>query len=170
MSLMINIYIVMKVAKVKDHYTDEEFKKLFSTCKNDAILYNRLVFIRSIKNGNTIKETAKILDIDARTGSRWLKRYNEMGIDGLKPKFELRGSKCKLSDEQLTILEEKINEEGTAFTIKKAQKFISENFSIEYSYKQVWEITRKKLNLNYGKPFLKYHERPENYKEEFKKN
>ena len=45
MSLMINIYIVMKVAKVKDHYTDEEFKKLFSTCKNDAILYNRLVFI-----------------------------------------------------------------------------------------------------------------------------
>ena len=45
----------MKVAKVKDHYTDEEFKKLFSTCKNDAILYNRLVFIRSIKNGNTIK-------------------------------------------------------------------------------------------------------------------
>ena len=166
---MINIYIVMKVAKVKDHYTDEEFKKLFSTCKNDAILYNRLVFIRSIKNGNTIKETAKILDIDARTGSRWLKRYNEMGIDGLKPKFELRGSKCKLSDEQLTILEEKINEEGTAFTIKKAQKFISENFSIEYSYKQVWEITRKKLNLNYGKPFLKYNERPENYKEEFKK-
>ena len=74
----------MKVAKVKDHYTDEEFKKLFSTCKNDAILYNRLVFIRSIKNGNTIKETAKILDIDARTGSRWLKRYNEMGIDGSK--------------------------------------------------------------------------------------
>ena len=70
-------------------------------------------------------------------------------IDGLKPKFELRGTKCKLSDEQLTILEEKINEEGTAFTIKKAQKFISENFSIEYSYKQVWEITRKKLNLNY---------------------
>ena len=66
-------------------------------------------------------------------------------------------------------MEEKINEEGTAFTIKKAQKFISENFSIEYSYKQVWEITRKKLNLNYGKPFLKYNERPENYKEEFKK-
>ena len=127
---MINIYIVMKVAKVKDHYTDEEFKKLFSTCKNDAILYNRLVFIRSIKNGNTIKETAKILDIDARTGSRWLKRYNEMGIDGLKPKFELRGTKCKLSDEQLTILEEKINEEGTAFTIKKAQEG-SEKFNFK---------------------------------------
>ena len=82
---------------------------------------------RSIKNGNTIKETAKILDIDARTGSRWLKRYNEMGIDGLKPKFELRGTKCKLSDEQLTILEEKKNEERNAFTIKKAQKFIKEN-------------------------------------------
>ena len=167
---MSNIYIVMKVAKVEKHYTDEEFNKLFTTYKHDAKVYIRLVFIRSIKNGNTIKETAKILDIDSRTGSRWLKKYNEGGVEGLKPKYELRGNKCKLSDEQLTILEEKITKEGAAFSIKKAQKFISEKFQIEYSYKQVWEITRKKLDLNYGKPFLKYKERSENYKEEFKKN
>lgn len=37
-------------------------------------------------------------------------------------------------------------------------------------YKQTWEIMRVKLGFNYGKPFLKYKERPENYKEEFKKN
>ena len=54
--------------------------------------------------------------------------------------------------------------------LKKAQKYISDNFDVYYSYKQVWEITRNKLDLNYGKPFLKYKERPENYKEEFKKN
>ena len=36
-------------------------------------------------------------------------------------------------------------------------------------YKQAWEIMRVKLGFNYGKPFLKYKERPENYKEEFKK-
>ena len=66
--------------------------------------------------------------------------------------------------------EEKILEEDSSFTIKKAQKYLSEKFSIEYSYKQVWEITRKKLNLSYEKPFLKYKERPENYKGDFKKN
>ena len=27
---------------------------------------------------------------------------------------------------------------------------------------------KKKLNFNYGKPFLKFQEQPENYKEEFK--
>ena len=145
----------MKVAKVEKHYTDEEFNKLFTTYKNDAKLYNRLVFIRSIKNRNTIKETAKILDIDPQTGSRWLKRYNEGGIEGLKPKYELRGCKCKLSEEQLKILEEKIIDEGNAFTIKKAQKFISEEFSIDYSYKQVWEITCKKNGFELWKTIFK---------------
>ena len=28
---------------------------------------------------------------------------------------------------------------------------------------------KKKLDFNYGKPFLKFHEQPENYKEELKK-
>jgi transposase len=37
-------------------------------------------------------------------------------------------------------------------------------------YKQAWKIMRVKLGFNYGKPFLKYKERQENYKEEFKKN
>lgn len=162
--------IIMKVPKVKNHYTPEEFKKLFNEYKNDAIVYNRLVFIRSLLNGNTIKDTVKILDINRRTGWQWLKRYNEQGVEGLKPKYNLRGSKCKLSDEQLNDLEDKIIKEGNSFTITDVQNYILEKYKINYSYKQVWEITRKKLNLNYGKPFLKYKERPENYKEEFKKN
>ena len=54
--------------------------------------------------------------------------------------------------------------------LKDAQKYIYSNFHINYSYKQAWEIMRVKLGFNYGKPFLKYKERPENYKEEFKKN
>ena len=50
------------------------------------------------------------------------------------------------------------------------KKYILSEFHINYSYKQVWEIMRVKLNLNYGKSFLKYKEHPENYEEEFKKN
>ena len=44
----------MKVAKVENHYSEKEFKKLFSKFKNDSYVYIRLVFIRSLINGNTI--------------------------------------------------------------------------------------------------------------------
>ena len=115
----------------------------------DGIVYNRLVFIRLLLNGNTITDTAKILDIDRRTGSEWLKRYNENGVEGLVPRYNERGKKCMLSDEQLKELEEAMIEEGSSYTIKKAQKYISDNFDVYYSYKQVWEITRNKLDLNY---------------------
>lgn len=159
----------MKVAKVKDHYSEEEFKKLFTKYKNDSYVYIRLVFIRSLLNGNTIQDTAKILDIDRCTGTNWLKRYNENGVEGLKPHYNERGRKCKLSDEQLKQLEEKISEKGSAFTVKDVQNYILNEFQVEYSYKQAWEISRRKLNFNYGKPFLKYGERPKNYKKILKK-
>ena len=41
------------------------------------------------------------MDIDCRTGSEWLKRYNENGVEGLKPDYKSRGRKCNLSYEQL---------------------------------------------------------------------
>jgi len=159
----------MPSLKIKNHYTEEEFKSLFVIHKNDAIVYNRLVFIRSLMNGNSIKDTAKILDISTRTGSEWLRRYNESGVEGLKPHYNERGRKCKLSDEQLKQLEEKISEKDSVFTVKDVQKYISDTFEINYSYKQAWEISRRKLDFNYGKPFLKYGERPKDYKEELKK-
>ena len=55
---------------------------------------------------SSLTDTAKILDIDRRTGSEWLKRYNENGIEGLIPRYNERGKKCRLSDEQLKELEE----------------------------------------------------------------
>ena len=47
---------------------------------------------------------------------------------------------------------------------------IEEKCGITYSEKQVWVITRQKLNLNYGKPFTQYNTRPENPEEDLKKN
>ena len=47
---------------------------------------------------------------------------------------------------------------------------IEEKYGITYSEKQVWVITRQKLNLNYGKPFIQYNARPENPEKDLKKN
>ncbi|GAA5818484.1 MAG: Pseudogene of conserved hypothetical protein [Methanobrevibacter sp. CfCl-M3] len=38
------------------------------------------------------------------------------------------------------------------YTIDDVRKLIKDKYGIEYSYKQVWFITIKKLGLNYGKP------------------
>ena len=81
----------MKVAKVENHYSPDEFKKLFVKYKNDTTVYTRLMFIRSLLNGNTITDTAIIFDIDRRTGSEWLRRYNENAVEGLIPHFNERG-------------------------------------------------------------------------------
>ena len=45
-----------------------------------------------------------------------------------------------------------------------------ERYGVEYTPKQVWIITRKKLRLNYRKPYLVYDKAPENADEIFKKN
>ena len=106
-----------------------------------------------IRNGNTIKNTAKILDIDRRTGSEWLRKYNENGVEGLIPHFNKRGRKCLLSDEQLKQLEFEVVEKRNIRSIKDAQKYIYSNFHINYSYKQAWEIMRVKLGFNYENLF-----------------
>ena len=53
--------------------------------------------------------------------------------------------------------------------IKRTRKLINDKYGIKYTYKQVWIISRDKLNLNYRKPYLKYHESPEDAEEQFKK-
>ena len=159
----------MKIAKVEDHYTIDEINRLLKQYKKNVEVHNRLLFIKALLNGHTITEITSIFDVSRQTGSRWLKNYNEYGLEGLVSNRHNSGSKCKLSNEQLRILDEEISNPNKAYTIKQAQKFILEEFGIEYSQKQVWVILRKKLGFNYGKPFLKFKEKPENCEEELKK-
>ena len=50
------------------------------------------------------------------------------------------------------------------YTINQAKIKINKLFNTNFSYKYVWDITRNKLNLNYGKPKLNYKEHSEDYK------
>ena len=54
-------------------------------------------------------------------------------------------------------------------TFDDVQKLIKEQYGVNHDYKTVWTIVRKKLDLNYGKPFIKYSERPEDAEEQLKK-
>lgn len=159
----------MKVAHVEDHYTLDEIDDLLKEFNKNTEVHNRILFIRALLNGHTIKDTTAILNVRRETGSRWLKDYNNHGLNGLIPSHYNSGAKCRLSKEQLNQIQEEIINSDKSYNIKEVQNYILEEFDIKYSYKQVWEILKKKLGFNYGKPFLKFHEQSENYKEDFKK-
>ena len=65
--------------------------------------------------------------------------------------------------DQHTVLEK-------GLTIEDVREMIYTLFKIKFSYNHVWFITRKKLGLNYGKPFIKYEGRTEEDVKLFKKN
>ena len=56
------------------------------------------------------------------------------------------------------------------YTINHAKIKINKLFNTNFSYKYVWDITRNKLNLNYGKPKLNYKEHSEDYKIKLKES
>ena len=56
------------------------------------------------------------------------------------------------------------------YTINQAKIKINKLFNTNFSYKYVWDITRNKLNLNYGKPKLNYKEHSEDYKIKLKES
>lgn len=56
-----------------------------------------------------------------------------------------------MTDQQLKELNEIITGNEEKYNLKDVQNLIEEKYGITYSEKQIWVITRQKLNLNYGK-------------------
>lgn len=167
---MMSYIITMKVAKIEDHLSDKELDDLLKEHKDSYNIYRRALLIKMVKNKVTIKKASEIIGVDRKTGERWLKDYNTKGIEGLLTNYSNCGLKSKLDDEKLQILRDIIVNDDKGYTIKDVQKLIYDLFQIEFSYNNVWFITRKKLGLNYGKPFIKYEGRTEKELKQFKKN
>ncbi|WP_231475695.1 helix-turn-helix domain-containing protein [Methanobrevibacter oralis] len=133
-------------------------------------VYRRLLVIHMVANGESIAKASKNINISRKTGERWVKQYNENGIAGLFSNYSNCGRKSYLTDQQLNELKEIITGNEEKYNLKDVRNLIKEKYGITYSEKQIWVITRQKLNLNYGKPFIKYNTRPENPEEDLKKN
>lgn len=159
----------MKVAKIEEHLTDKELNDIIKEHKDSYNIYRRAYLIKMVKKGDTIKKASKIMNVSRKTGERWVKEYNEKGIDGLMPNYSNCGLESELDDEKLKILYEAITNSDKRLTIEDVREMIYTLFKIEFSYNHVWFITRKKLGLNYGKPFIKYEGRTEDDVKIFKK-
>ena len=154
--------------EIVNHLKINDIDELISECKTHVRFLKRLIFIKLLMQDSTILEAAEFVGYTERTGYNWLKSYNQGGLDGLIPNFG-GGRPSFLTDEQLKELHEILKDKNSNYTIEDTRILIHEKFGVKYSYKQVWEITRKKLKLNYAKPAPQSPDRPINRKELLKK-
>ena len=156
--------------KIKKHLELSEIAEMLKEYRKYYDVYRRLLVIHMVANGESIAKASKNINISRKTGERWVKQYNENGIAGLFSNYSNCGRKSYLTDQQLNELKEIITGNEEKYNLKDVRNLIKEKYGITYSEKQIWVITRQKLNLNYGKPFIKYNTRPENPEEDLKKN
>lgn len=142
-----------KKNKIKPHLSDEEINKKLKETKKDYDIHRRLLLIRMVKNGETINKASENLNVDRKTGERWVKLYNENGYDGLKTKYSNCGRKSELSKDDLELIRKELTREDKSYNIQSAMDYINTTFNTNYTYNGIWEILRVRLKLNYSKPF-----------------
>ena len=163
------IFMVERNKKIAGHLELTEIKDVMKEYKDSYDMYRKLLVISMVYQGETISKASKYVHTSRKTGERWVKNYNEKGLEGLYSNYHNCGRKALLSNEQLDELKEIITSSDESYTIDDVQKLIKERYDVNHDYKTVWTIVRKKLGLNYGKPFIKYSERPEDAEEQLKK-
>ena len=106
---------------------DEEILELENSLKKylpHHKMYQRVLAVKMVKQGCTRIEVGNYMNVDRQTVGRWVKKYDENGIEGLEPDYSNCGRNCKLSDEQLSEFKEIITNPNEHYTIKKAMKLI----------------------------------------------
>ena len=111
-------------------------------------IYQRLIAMKLISEGHTLKDTGEILGVTYATINRWVNMCEKGGLEGLKPNFK-GGRPSYLTDEEKIILDEMIQRTPNMVLID-VHNLILEKFNVDYSMKQVWVIV-KQLGYNYSK-------------------
>ena len=160
----------MGIAKVEEYHTIKEIDDLLKVYRTDAEVYIRLLYIRGLKTGLKSKDKAVVINKSPQICSKWLKKYNEEGLDGLTSNRSKSGVKSKLNKEDLEKLRKILTQPDIYYTLEDAREIIYILFNVKYTPKQIGVTVRKKLKLSYGKPFINYSEQPEDHKAILKKN
>jgi transposase len=89
--------------------------------------------------------------VDEETLSRWVRLYQEQGLDGLKnhPRWGGEHGQCRLSEEELTHLNQVLEQEampgtavGSGGTIRAIRALLEERFQVHYSRCGVRKLMR----------------------------
>jgi putative transposase len=144
------------VSWIVKHIASEELEVLIKNEKSKRFA-ERLMFIRTIYDGEPAESVAQKLGRSRATGYNWLKRWNYHGVEGLKPTFN-GGRHPKLSSTQREELKSKLETKGN-WTTKETRKIIADKFGKTYSDESVARILRS-LGMRFAKPYPRDYRRP----------
>jgi len=117
-----------------------------------------LIFIKGLYEFKTIKESVQVLGYRYETGLRWLERWNEDGLEGIKHRWS-DGRSPKLDKEELNAVKEDIVKLGLK-TTKQIKHHINEKWGVNYAISWLPKVLRG-IGCKYGKPYMHNYKEPE---------
>jgi len=151
--------------------TEDYLRNLFLS-ETDIRKKERLqvIYLIKTKEVRKIVKLSKIILRDRRTIGLWIKKYQELGLDGLLERNTSEGRPSQLSEDNLSKLKDKLSNSEGFKSYKAIKLWILKEFGQDLPYKTVFRICHDKLGAS---PKVS---RPRNPKqdpeklEEFKKN
>ncbi len=156
----------MTIKEVVRWISPEELEKKIRDRKIESAILRKLLFIKYLYEGKNVPQAAKDVGVSSVAGYTWLDRWNENGLEGLKPNYG-GGRPPKLSEEQKEKLKT-ILKERDDWTTKEVRELIKEVFGVEYSLRHVSRLLRA-FGMKYAKPYPQDYRKPKNAEEELKK-
>jgi putative transposase len=104
-----------------------------------------------VTKGYTYRQIADILFVDEETISRWVRLYQEQGLDGLKnhPRWGGEHGQCRLRELELAQLSQVLEQEampgtvvGSGWTVRAIRALLEEHFQVHYSGRGVRKLMR----------------------------
>jgi transposase len=132
---------------VADHYTRERLQ-ILADLEHRKTHFLRLRAVILALSGRTAPEIAEALGTGRRTVQEWIRRYNLEGLDGLNDRPG-RGRRCKLTDEQLQRLRDRIAAgpfpEDRTCTLRgpEIRALLKREFGVAYSLAAVYFLLHR---------------------------
>ena len=156
----------MRKVKLVEHLSKEQLETLYKKEK-DARIRERLHAILLLYKKKMVKDIAEILGRSERSLNRWIKLWNNNGVEGLIPHFT-GGPEPLLSLKEWKAVADEIKDKG--MDLREVTIYVNTTKGVECSYKTTWKWLRQKLKISYRKPYPRNDKRPKNAEELLKKN
>ena len=147
--------------KIVRHLSEEDLDRLLGEA-DDQKEFERLVFLKRLYKGATLKEAADDVGRSEGTATNWVTRWNEGGLGKLTPNFG-GGRPPKLDEGQQDELIDLLRE-GQPWKKQEIQHLLDDEFDVEYHPHYLPEFLDN-LGLSYAIPRTKRPDRPDNAEE-----
>jgi putative transposase len=135
--------------QVKDRLTESELDGAIDEAQSngEARLIRRLCLVKNLYTGDSVTEAASRVGVTQPTASRWTDRWNERGVDGLRPDFG-GGRPPKLSEREQERLTE-VLERHRPLTTEHVRRLVEDGFGVSYSQRHILRLIDK-FKINYA--------------------